>query len=132
ASLLLGSLHPLEPQVQRVVQIDVGQRRRDHPALRCSGLRMDHFAILSQYACPQPLADQVQKGSISDSLFEHSLQPFPLNVVKESFDVRFYHEMVSAKLQLLAQSFECTVYAHPWPVAISAPHKLTPHARQPG
>src|SRR5881396_4069288 len=74
--------------------------------------------------CPQPLADQVQKGSISDSLFEHSFQPFPLNVVKESFDVRFHHEMVSAKLQLLAQVPDRIVCAHPWPVAIAARQKI--------
>ena len=34
--------------------------RGHHPALRCSGQGMDYLAIFLQYACPQPLADQVQ------------------------------------------------------------------------
>ncbi len=47
--------------------------RGHHPALRCSGQGMDYLAILLQDACPQPLADQVQKGSINDSLCQHPL-----------------------------------------------------------
>jgi len=57
--------------------------RGRHPALRCSGLRMDHFPILFQYPRPQPLADQVQYRSISNPLFQHPFQPFPLDVVKK-------------------------------------------------
>ena len=124
ASLLLGSHHPLEPQVQRVVQVDVGQHRRDYSALRCSRLRMDYLPILFQYPRPQPLADQVQCRSISNPLFQHPFQPFPLDVVEESFDVRFYHEVVSAELQLLAQVLDRIVCAHAWPVAIAARQKV--------
>src|SRR5437867_4619084 len=45
-------------------------------------------------------------------------------MVKESFDVRFYHEMMSAKLQLVAQGFDGIVCAHSWPVAIAARQKI--------
>ena len=85
---------------------------------------MDHFSILLQYPCPQPLADQVQYGSISGPLGQHPFQPFPPDVVEESLDVRFHHEVVSAELQLLAQVLERIVSAHPWPVAIAARQKV--------
>src|SRR5206468_9840582 len=85
-----------------------------------AGLWMDDFAILFQYSRSQPLANQVQKGSILDSLFQHFLQPLPLDIVKEPFDVRFHHELVPAKLQLSAQAFKRVVRAYPGSVAISA------------
>jgi exonuclease V gamma subunit len=47
---------------------------------------MGYLAILLQDACPQPLADQVQKSSINDSLCQHPLQPFPPELVKETYD----------------------------------------------
>src|SRR5271155_1769887 len=48
---------PLEPFIQHVVQIDVGQERRNHPALRCARVGCRDRPRF-EYARVQPLADQ--------------------------------------------------------------------------
>jgi site-specific DNA recombinase len=97
--------------------------RGHNPALRCSRLGVDDLAVLLQHPRPQPFADEVHKGSIRDSLLQHPLQPLPPDVVKESLDVCFYHEVVPAKLQLPRQVLNGIVCPHPWPVAVAARQK---------
>ena len=58
---------PLEPHVQHVVQIDVGQQRRNHSALRGAFLRVGNLPVL-QHARVQPLADQSQQHAVSHPL----------------------------------------------------------------
>jgi hypothetical protein len=50
APILLPQLL-LEPEVQNIVQIHVGQHGRDHSPLRGAQFRMDDFSIFFQYAC---------------------------------------------------------------------------------
>jgi hypothetical protein len=49
--------HPPQPQVERIVQEQVGQQRRDHPALRRSPGRGDEFAVVELHWRLQPALD---------------------------------------------------------------------------
>src|SRR6266478_5757978 len=49
--------HFLEPHVQHIVQVNVGQERRDHSPLRRPGLGVSEFSSFKN-ARLQPLVDQ--------------------------------------------------------------------------
>jgi hypothetical protein len=59
--------HALEPQVERVVQVDVAQHDADRTPLWCSLLVRMNLAIF-QNACFQPAPDQADQARISDSV----------------------------------------------------------------
>src|SRR6267142_474488 len=86
ASLLLGSHYALKPQVQDIVQINICRNWRNHSALRSARLRMDDSPILFQDTRSQPLANQIQEGSVINPLLQHLFQPIPPDVVKGTHD----------------------------------------------
>jgi hypothetical protein len=57
-------------------------------------------------------------------LFQHPFQPFPLEMVKEPLDVRFYNKVVSAKVQFLGQGSDCVVGADSRPIPVAARQKV--------
>ena len=57
----------LEPHVQHVVQIDVGQQRRDHAPLRRPGLGVREFHSFEN-ARTQPLVDQTKQHAVTHPL----------------------------------------------------------------
>src|SRR5258708_7446764 len=62
----------LEPQVQGVVQIDVGEHTGDRSALRSSLLGTNNDPILHRSGL-EPLTNQAQDHRISDALPDHPL-----------------------------------------------------------
>ena len=64
-----------EPQIQRVVQVDVGQYRRDDPSLRCPGDGVKDSSVLLKHPCSQPLGNQAYERLVVYSFFEHYQHP---------------------------------------------------------
>ncbi len=61
----------LKPQVQRIMQIDVGQNGGNYTALRSAGYRENYPAVFLKYSGLQPFPDQTEKGTVIDPLFQH-------------------------------------------------------------
>jgi hypothetical protein len=62
----------IRPEVEHVVQVDVGQHRRDDRTLRCAFLA-DNDPTSFQYSRLQPQLDQPQQSPVCDSVFQESL-----------------------------------------------------------
>src|SRR4051812_29040413 len=76
----------LGPEIERVVQVDVGQERRDHRPLPGPRLTDAHDPIL-QDPRPQPFLDQTEDARIADPMVQEAEQPFLVNRVEERPDV---------------------------------------------
>ena len=69
------SLPPLvDPQIEDVVEIDVGQERADDRALRRPLLRLRSRAPF-EHTCRQPFCDQPDDASIADPMLDETDQP---------------------------------------------------------
>ena len=79
------------------------ERRRERVRRAWTYHRVDHLPIRVQHPCFQPLLDELHKGFIIHSFFQHPLQPLVRDVVEERLDVRFYHKVVPPELQLDGQ-----------------------------
>lgn len=99
----LGFDHLFNPQVQRLVQVDVGDHGRDAAALWDTGIRVDHPAVRLPNARLQPLPEQAQKGPVIDPHAQHLQQPVLVHVVEEAFDVGRYHIPVPPLLPVKGQ-----------------------------
>src|ERR1035437_316810 len=76
----------LKPEIKNVVQVDVGQDRAYRPALWRSFLRSRHDSS-HHIARFQPFANQAQDDRVCNSMSNHLLQPFMLDVVEVPSDV---------------------------------------------
>ena len=95
--------HPVKPQVKGVVEIDIRQNGGDNPALRRSGLRVNHRPIRFQYPSLQPFTYQVQKRRIINAQGQHLQQPLMVDVVKEALNIGFHKIPKRPVLQLKRQ-----------------------------
>ena len=77
--------------------------RSHHPTLGRSGIRVNHLAIGLQHPCLQPLPYKTKEGPIVDTQPEHGEKPAMIHVVKESFDIYFYHIAVATVLEIEGQ-----------------------------
>src|ERR1039457_3305145 len=84
----LGVAFPplVRPQVEDVMQVDVGQKWRDHRALRCSDLPRCHLPVLSHPGL-QPFTDQPDHPLVADTVFDKTDQPIVADRIEESRDV---------------------------------------------
>src|SRR5438270_10765093 len=73
----------LEPQVQGVVKIDVGEHTGDRSVLRSSLLGTNNDPILHRYGL-ETLTNQAQDHRISYALPYHPLQPRMTNMIELS------------------------------------------------
>jgi len=90
----------LNPQVEHVMQIHVGQKRRYHCSLRRTHLRLRPFAFF-RYARFQPFLDQPQHSVVSHSMFEELYHPLVIDVVEAH-----HHTLpTSSSFQIESQSF---------------------------
>src|SRR4030081_2714484 len=64
----------LGPQIEHVVQVDVGEQRRNHRALP-RPLLTDRDDPVLQHARPQPFLDQADDAWITDAMLDKADQP---------------------------------------------------------
>ncbi len=77
-------------RVERM-QEDVGQHRRDDPALRCTGDRLDHRPNLD------PLTQQLQDPTIRHAPLDERHEPVVIDRPEEVPDVRLEHELLALR-----------------------------------
>src|SRR5215475_12837531 len=73
-------------KIERVVQVDVGQERRDHRALPYP-LVTDRHDPVFQNARLEPLADQADDAPVADPMLHEPYEPFLAHRVEERSDV---------------------------------------------
>jgi hypothetical protein len=69
------------PEVEYVMQIDIGEHRRNHRALRSTYLGILPFAFL-HYSGIQPFLDQPEDTDVGNAMLEKLEQPFSRQVVE--------------------------------------------------
>ncbi len=80
----------MDPEVEDVVQEDVGQERADACSLRRSPIRFVPLIALED-AGFEPLADKPQDARVGDPVRQHPQQPLVVNRVEEAADVGIEH-----------------------------------------
>jgi hypothetical protein len=70
-TLLAPDVHP---QVEYIMQIDIGKQRRNHRTLRSTHRRILPFAFL-HYSRLQPLLDQAKNASVGDAVLDKLQKP---------------------------------------------------------
>jgi hypothetical protein len=75
----------VRPQVEDVVQVDIGKQRRDYRALRRTH---PHIGLLPVFDNPgsEPLADQSQDSRVTDPVLEESHHPGMIDGVEGTHD----------------------------------------------
>jgi hypothetical protein len=120
----VGFDHFSKPQVQRLMQIDVGYHGRDDPTLRDPGVRVEHPAIRLQNPGFQPLPDQPQKGPVVDAHTQHPQPPVMVHVVEKAFNVGLYHIAIPPVWQVKGQVTDRLPCPASGPVPLTTPQKL--------
>src|ERR1700712_1238214 len=73
------------PQIQNVVQVDIGQERRNHRALSCPSLT-DRYGSVSEYPRLQPFPDQADDALVADTMLNESDEPILTDRIERSHD----------------------------------------------
>ena len=80
----------MDPEIEDVVQEDVGQERADARSLRRSPVRLVPLIAL-QDAGLEPLPDKPQDARVGDPVRQHPQQPLVVDRVEEAADVGIEH-----------------------------------------
>src|SRR5437867_4327516 len=81
---------PLDPEVEHIVQVEVGQQRADAPALDRTGVGRCSPPIL-QHAGPQPFLDEAHDAPVRHAVLEKLHQPAVVEGIEEPTDVGIEH-----------------------------------------
>jgi len=76
----------LSPEIEDIVQVDVGQQRRDYRTLTSSYVTCVDDPIV-QDACLQPFSDEANDTSVADPVLQETDEPLVINRVKEAPNV---------------------------------------------
>src|SRR5262245_49853355 len=79
------------PQVEHVVQVDVGEQRRDHRALSRPLVTYGDNPVLQDTRL-QPLLDQADDARITDPVLDEANEPALADLVEKGSDVRVENE----------------------------------------
>jgi len=120
----LGPDDFVKPEIERIVQVDVSQDRRDDAPLRGTRRGVQHLAVRVQHACFQPLGDQMQQGLVVYAFRQHLEQPVVIQVIEEPLDVGFDHIVVGAELELDGQLVHGIQRPDVGAVAVAAPQEV--------
>src|SRR3984893_5703084 len=72
----------LSPKVEAVMQVDIGEDRRNHRALACSPVIDCHDPVF-EYTRSQPFLDEADDALVTDPMFKEANQPILANSPKE-------------------------------------------------
>src|SRR6478609_2347993 len=72
----------LSPKVEAVMQVDIGEDRRNHRALACSPVINCHDPVF-EYTRSQPFLDEADDALVTDPMFKEANQPILANSPKE-------------------------------------------------
>src|SRR5215813_1069524 len=113
----------LEPEVEHIVQIDVGEDGAERTALRRARLRTDDDPVLHD-AGPEPFTNQAQNDAVRNAVRDHPPQPLMVDVVEVSVDVGFVEVPRFFRDQRGSQGTQRVVRAALRPKSIRAVQKV--------
>src|SRR5512136_1149828 len=80
----------LDPEVEYVVEVEIGQQRTDRSALDGPHFAYDSLSIL-QHAGSQPFLDEAHDAPVPYTVLDEPHQPFVAERVEEAADVGIEH-----------------------------------------
>src|SRR5438093_9831207 len=86
----------LDPEVERVVEIDIGQQRTDTAALDRTDLTPHPLPVL-QHAGPQPLRDEAHDALVPNTVLHKANEPYMVERNVETTDIRDYHPVLESR-----------------------------------
>src|SRR6202158_4988015 len=113
----------LDPQIEYVMKIDVGQKRRGTSALGRPFLLPYSFPIL-QHAGLQPFLDEPHDAPICDPVLDELHQPFVRNSIEKAFDVQIEHPVHFSRQQSRIERIQRLMLASPWPEPVRKSKKV--------
>src|SRR5580704_15523022 len=113
----------LNPQVEDVVEVDVGQQRRCTAALRRTFFHPYPLPIL-QHAGVQPFLDESHNASVRNSMLDELHQLFVRNLVEKAANIQIKHPAHSSCQQSGVERVQCLMLASPWPEPVRETEKV--------
>src|SRR5207249_5639608 len=113
----------LDPQIEYVMKIDVGQKRRSTSALGRPFLRPYSFPIL-QHAGFQPFLDEPHDAPICNPMLDELHKPFVRKSIEKAFDVQIEHPVHFSRQQSRVQCIQRLMLAAPWSEPVRKPEKV--------
>lgn len=116
-TMWIATMPLVDPEIEDVVQEDVGEERADARPLRCASVGLLQLAALKN-AGSQPQSDERQNAKIGDSVRHHPQQPLVVDRVEEAANVGIEHPVHALPHDRRMQSIERHVRVPPRPEAI--------------
>ncbi len=113
----------LHPEVEHVVQVDVGQQRRGTAALWRSFVAARPPSFF-QHARVQPFTDEPHHALVRYPVLDEFHQPVMVQTIEERADVSIQHPVHLSRQQAGVQSIQRIMLALAWPVAIRETEKV--------
>src|SRR5208282_2985658 len=113
----------LDPEVENIVEIDVGQQRRDDRPLRGAHHRRGADPVLQHTHC-QPFADQAEDPLVANPPFQETEQSVMAYRVKERPDIGVQDPVYLAGLNRHDQRVERVVLPPPRPKPVREPEEV--------
>ena len=114
---------PVKPQIQNIVQIDIGEHWRDHRSLRRAVARIRPCPVFHDTRV-QPLSQQPNQPPVTDAVLHKPYQPIPRDRVEVRADVRIDYPTHLSLLYPVCQCIERIVRPPPRPESIAESEKL--------
>ena len=113
----------LNPQIEGVVQKDIRQQRRNHPALDCPFLSAVPFSVL-QDPRVEPLSYQSHNAFIHYPVLDKLNQPVMVDGVKEPLDIGIQNIIHFPRLKSNIQRIQTVMLASPRSISIRESEKV--------
>src|SRR5712692_3951906 len=116
------------PEVEDVMQVEIGQGRRNHRTLGRPFLRLEPPSLLHDPRL-QPFLDEADDTSVSNAMLDKALHPLVIDLVEERSDVQVEHPVHFLARDPGVEGIQRVVLAAPRPEPIREAQKvLFPHA----
>src|SRR5271166_4644362 len=113
----------LGPEIEDIVQVDIGKQRRDHRTLP-RPLLTDRHRPLFEDARPQPFADQADDALVADPMLDEPNEPFLAHRVEERPDVGVHNPVHLPALDPHHQGVQRVVRPPSGPEPVGEPEEI--------
>src|SRR5215831_10549541 len=108
----------VHPQIQGVVQVEIGKDRRNHRPLRTTFLRLVPLPLFDD-ARLEPFLYQADYASVSDPMFHKLNQPSMLNFVEKGPNIQIQNPVHFLAHDPRPQRIQCIMLAAPGPETVT-------------
>src|SRR5215469_12533033 len=113
----------LGPQIEHIVEVNVGQQGRGTSALGRPFLHTHSFPIL-QHAGVQPFLDQPHDAPVGNAMLDELDQPFVGEMIEKSPNVHIEHPVHFSRQQSRVQGIQRLMLAAPWSKPVRKAEKI--------